>query len=131
MAWFQIPFLPEFVMYSLPERWSGQLSSSDYEVGCATAANPATCRGMISYYRQALRDAVMGHAMKPIPITRPVLQIWGRNDDALGVGLAVDLPRRWTTHPNSRVKLLEATHWVIHDQPQAVNKAILEFVQEQ
>lgn len=131
-AWFQVPLLPEFFMYTNPRSWAANLTSSDKECAAATAADPSTCRGMINYYRAALHDTLSGSTMKPIGVRVPVLQLWGKNDTALGVGLATTLPRaRWTPHPRSRVALLDASHWVLGEKPKEVNEAILKFVNEE
>jgi len=72
-----------------------------------------------------------GGSLKPVPIQEPVLQLWGAHDEALSSALATRMDRaRWTPHPQSRLVMLDATHWILHDKPKEVNEAILKFVQQ-
>ena len=59
------------------------------------------------------------------PLTAPTLVIWGTRDRHLGAELAEPEPR---DVPNlARVEYLDASHWVQHDQPEAVNQLLIEF----
>jgi pimeloyl-ACP methyl ester carboxylesterase len=141
MLWFQVPYLPELWMYSAPDRFAKSLSSTDPELLPASISDPSICRGMLSYYRAAAREQLprwLGgppptrRARAPLAVQVPVLQICGRNDVALGEGLFTELPlKRWTPHPRSRVLMLDASHWIMHDKPKEVNEALLRFVQEE
>ncbi len=72
-----------------------------------------------------------GGSIAPVPIPVPVLQLWGRVDNALGVGLAIGMDRvRWTPHKQSRLVVLETDHWIMAGKGKEVNEAILKFVQE-
>jgi len=141
MLFFQLPLLPELWMHASPQRFARALSHSDQELLPAMVADSATCTGMLNYYRAAAREQLppalggptpLRRARKPLPVPVPVLQLWGRHDEALGTGLVTELPlQRWTPHPRSRVALLDATHWLMHDKTKEVNEAILRFVQEE
>ena len=57
-----------------------------------------------------------------------MLVIWGELDRFLGAELA-EPDREWV--PNLRVeRLADVSHWVQVDQPEVVNKLLLEFLQE-
>lgn len=58
----------------------------------------------------------------------PTLVIWGEADTALGTVLLDDLD---AVVPDLRIRRIpEASHWVIHEQPQQVGAAIREFLAE-
>lgn len=58
----------------------------------------------------------------------PTLVIWGDADTALGTALLDGLDK---VVPDLRIRHIpEGSHWVIHEQPQQVSAAILEFLAE-
>ena len=133
ILWFQLPFLPEFFMFSAPRRFPRIFPESDREVGVATAAKRESGVAMVNYYRAAVRDFLAGRNMRPIPLRKPLLQLWGQNDTALGAGLATTLPvSRWAPDRHTRVRVFEgASHWIVAERSKEVSEAILKFVQEE
>jgi pimeloyl-ACP methyl ester carboxylesterase len=58
----------------------------------------------------------------------PTLIIWGVHDTALARGLA---EASLALCRDGRLEYLEeATHWVQHEEPERVNRLLLEFLQE-
>ena len=87
-------------------------------------SQPGSIEAMVNWYRAAFRSPT-----PPPPVTAikvPTRIIWGVQDSALGVGLArssyaqcQDATIEWVN---------DATHWVIHEQPERVNRLILSFL---
>ncbi len=81
---------------------------------------------MIHWYRAALR-----HPPEPPAdprVTVPTLLIWGACDRFLGPGLAeasLAFCERGRLEP-----ITDATHWVQHEEPERVNRALLRFLAE-
>ena len=77
---------------------------------------------MINYYRYAVRPS--GGDIRPIEA--PTLVIWGGSDRFLGPTLAE--PHREDVPGLDRVeRLADASHWVHHDEPERVNKLLIDF----
>ncbi len=135
MFFFQIPFLPErllarngfsFAKRSLRADSPGSFSDADLERYVEAWSQPGALKGMIDYYRAALRQSPRKALGRMSPINCPVLVIWGERDRHLGRELAQPGP---TWVPNVRVERLpEATHWVQHDAPERVNELLTEFL---
>jgi pimeloyl-ACP methyl ester carboxylesterase len=91
---------------------------------------PGALTGMLNWYRAAVR-AGLRHAFErgrlaPRRVQTPTLVLWGRHDPALGLDMlqpSIDLC------DNGRSVLFErATHWVQHDEPEGVNRQLIEFL---
>ena len=81
---------------------------------------------MLNWYRAAMRN--QGTAVTLGRIRVPTLMIWGANDMALSRRMAqpsIDL-----CDDGRLVFLEEASHWVQHEEPEAVNRLLLEFLGE-
>jgi pimeloyl-ACP methyl ester carboxylesterase len=134
MFFFQIPGLPEWLMarddFSFAKRSlradsPGAFSNADLERYAQAWAQPGALTGMVNYYRAALRRSPRAALADLVPIETETLVIWGMRDRHLGSELAEPLPQ-WV--PNVRVeRLLHATHWVQHDEPERVNTLLIEF----
>ncbi len=132
-AAFQPPLLPEallraggFAALSRAMRTTAQPRSfppSDLERYREAWAQPGALTAMLNWYRAALRHPMRtGHG----PIRVPVRVIWGDLDVALDSDLAeagVALCERGEVF-----HLPHATHWLQHDEPEAVNRLLLEFL---
>ncbi len=91
----------------------------------------AGLRGPLNYYRasplrppQTAGDPIHGLALPDDAVTVrvPTTVLWGQQDAALRPGLLAGL-EQWV--PQLRVQTLaDASHWVLHEQPQAVAAAI-------
>ena len=105
----------------------GVFSAADREAYLAAWAQPGALTGMLNYYRAAN----LGPPIKPgetarsfetglkDPIVRvPTLVIWGERDPHL---LTTNLDGLDALVPDLTVRRVpDGTHWVIHEQPQAV-----------
>ncbi|HXB16388.1 MAG TPA: alpha/beta hydrolase [Solirubrobacteraceae bacterium] len=81
--------------------------------------------GMIDYYRCSVRPP-KGAKQKISTVSAPTLVIWGKDDRYLGPG--VREPDRADVPNLDRVEQLpNASHWVHHDQPEAVNRLLIDF----
>ena len=80
----------------------------------------------INYYSAAFREGPGAMAAALCRIDVPTLVIWGDRDRYLASELASDLGE-WVTH--CRVERLPAaSHWVQHDEPEAVNRLLRSFL---
>lgn len=135
MFFFQIPTLPEHLLardsYAFAKRSlranakRGAFTDEDLERYVAAWSEPGALKGMIDYYRAALRRTP-GHMLAAMrPISAPTLVIWGERDAYLGSELAEPEPR-WV--PDVRVhRIPEASHWVQHEAPDQVNELLIDF----
>jgi pimeloyl-ACP methyl ester carboxylesterase len=85
-------------------------------------------RSMMHYYRALLRRNPLGWSKLLRPIERPVRVIWGAQDRHLRLRYATP-PAQWVPHASVDV-ISEASHWVQVDRPDAVNRSLLEFLDE-
>jgi pimeloyl-ACP methyl ester carboxylesterase len=89
---------------------------------------PGAANAALNYYR-AMTRRQLRHRMKesPILVPAPTLLLWGRNDVALEVANADHKGLlRWV--PKLQVELLDASHWVQFDQPEAANTSMIAFL---
>lgn len=144
---FQLPLLPE-AMASIAdyEAFANILRSTSKE-GSFTEediarykrawAQPGALTGMLNWYRAMIRQnadrvpaALAGEQPrnKSKRITTPTLMLWGEKDVALTKDLAqpsIDLCEN-----GELIFFPNATHWVQHDEAEAVNRHILNFIRE-
>lgn len=136
---FQIPWLPEFV---LSRQHAAPIGKMLYASAVQKAAfppdalaqyrdamsKPGALRASINYYRavfRALLSTRSGTGARTT-ISAPTLLIWGDQDIALGSALTRGL-EQWV--PDLRVRhLSDSGHWVQQEQPEAVNALLLEFL---
>src|SRR6185437_12505830 len=133
MFFFQLPGLPEAMMTARDAR---AIRRAFYDMAvdkthftpdvldryAADAQRPGAMRGMINWYRAAMRLA--GKLRGPWPVIEtPTLIVWGEEDAALGVELldGTDAYVRDLTIE----RLPGVSHWVQQEAPEKVN-AILE-----
>ena len=65
-------------------------------------------------------------AARRVPIPAPTLVIWGERDRYLGPELAAPDPRD-VPNLEAVVRLPGASHWVQHDEPEAVSRLLVDF----
>ncbi|MBI4818455.1 MAG: alpha/beta hydrolase [Deltaproteobacteria bacterium] len=128
---FQIPFLADtgiahtHILEDLIRRSarSGTFSEEDFAIYRDGWSQPGALTAMIAWYRAAFR-----HPPRPPDSERvrvPTHLVWGAKDNFVGVemaepSLALCDSGRLTLFP-------EATHWVHHEEAEAIGKLIVEF----
>lgn len=134
MFFFQLPWLPERTFrkndFALTVRGlqrtsrQGIFSEEDFARYREAWSQPGAVRSMIHWYRAALRSQ---GKWPPNPGVRgvPTLLIWGARDRNLLREMAqpsIDLCE------NGRLEFIEeASHWVQHEEPERVNRLLLDF----
>jgi epoxide hydrolase 4 len=97
-------------------------------------SQPGALTGGLNYYRAAqLGPPALGSqaksgltAMQLPDVTVPTLVIWGEKDTALLIGNLDGLDK---VVPHLTIKRIpNGSHWVVHEEPEAVNGAIHEFL---
>jgi pimeloyl-ACP methyl ester carboxylesterase len=133
VGFFQLPFVPEAVLraggFSLMRRAllrssrPGAFTPEDLARYEAAWREPGALTAMLNWYRALrLKPERAGEAR----IRCPTLVIWGRRDAALDSGLA---EASAALCDDARIGWHDrATHWVQHDEPEAVNAALVEFL---
>ena len=133
---FQLPWLPErrfrrndFEIGVRAVRGTarkGTFTDADMETYRRAWGQPGAVRGMIDWYRAALRRPprrIGDRRVKP-----PTLIIWGERDRFLGREMVAPSLEYCE---QGRVEMIpEATHWVQHEAPERVNRLLLEFFEE-
>ncbi|MGH7595816.1 MAG: alpha/beta fold hydrolase [bacterium] len=130
---FQMPFLPEWRMQK--DNWrigaralrgssrKGIFSDADISRYREAWSQPGATKGMFNWYRASLRGRPK--RVPSLRVTVPTLLIWGAKDRFLGRELAqpsIDL-----CDEGKLVFIEEASHWVQHEEPEQINKLLLEF----
>jgi pimeloyl-ACP methyl ester carboxylesterase len=136
MLFFQLPWLPEWLLrsgdFAMVERSfrrepRNRLAFTPEDVALYKQAlrQPGALTATINYYRALLRfPRELG---RTVPIRVPTLLIWGERDRYLGIGMSRHL-RRWV--PDIRVEVLPGiSHWVQNDDPERVNRLLIEHLQ--
>jgi len=130
---FQIPFLPEAILRN--NDWelvvkmmktgskSGSFSTADFEQYRHAWWRKNAMTSMLNWYRAVLQKSPDLKANQRIQV--PTLILWGANDIALGREMA-----RSSLELCDQGKLVffeQSSHWVQHDESEAVNKYLLDF----
>ncbi|MBM6579794.1 alpha/beta hydrolase [Microvirga sp. BT689] len=132
VGFFQIPFLPETMLAadgyrSLKDalrRTSRPGTFSDEDIAHYEKAwsQPGALTAMLNWYRAL----PFKPAMKDATVRPPTLVIWGSKDRFLEKGLA---EASVALCEKGSVRWIEnATHWVQHEEPEAVNAALVDFL---
>ncbi|UPL49712.1 alpha/beta fold hydrolase [Hymenobacter sublimis] len=132
---FQLPWLPEQLFRRRGFRfgrgalrgtsWPGTFTTADLRMYTEAWAQPGAVTGMINWYRAAFRNA--RQTGRPGRITIPVRLLWGKQDAFLEPGLAqLSLEM---CEQGELTYFDRATHWLHQEEPAAVNKLLLEFLQ--
>lgn len=133
---FQLPYLPEKVMALFQHKRlrdtltstsnPGSYDQSDIEALLDTWQQPGCTRAMLNYYRCMLRDLVL--PQEPAQVRAPTQLLWGEQDLALTTEMAersADFLLQGQLH-----RFPDATHWLNHDQPEAINTKLLRFFEQ-
>jgi epoxide hydrolase 4 len=136
---FQLPWLPEALLrrrraaalarlFRTDPARPGAFTDEDIERYREAFLRPGAATAAINYYRAAGRRLFLRPPPKYRVIDIPTLLIWGERDRHLGVGCTQGL-EPWV--PRLRVERLpEASHWVMADEPEQVNRLLVEFLRE-
>ena len=135
IAFFQLPWLPEAALRhddfrALRDllRRSPGFGEDVIEEYVEAARRSDALHYPINYYRSFLRRNLFGMLRDLNVIERPTLVIWGDRDHLIERDLAEPDPR---LVPDLRVEHLpEATHWPHVDEPDVVNRLLLEHLGE-
>ena len=111
----------------------GYFTEEDKQAYLEAWSQPGALTGGLNYYRAAPLGAFAGEkaslssALPSLLVRVPTLVIWGEQDSYLLPGNLAGLEQYV---PNLTVRRIpEGSHWVIHEQPAAINTAIREFLE--
>jgi pimeloyl-ACP methyl ester carboxylesterase len=132
MFWFQLPWLPEHMLRRNDHRLlvrglqrtirPGTFSEEDLALYREAWARPGALTCMLHWYRAALRARPAKPASPRNPV--PTLLIWGTKDIFLGQELVP--PSLDLCDQGRAVYFEEATHWILHEEPEAVSRLLVE-----
>ncbi|MDQ4144119.1 MAG: alpha/beta hydrolase [Actinomycetota bacterium] len=137
VAFFQVPALPEAVIsaadfFALRRVFRTEPSArdafddEDIEAYVEAARRADSLRGPINYYRALSRRNPLDLRRDRRVIEHEVLVLWGEQDAALGSEFADPDPE---LVPNARVvRFPDAGHWVHVEQPDEVNRELINFL---
>lgn len=134
VAYFQLPRVPEALFRRRDWKAAeaalvgtsrpGTFTASDLAEYRRAWSQPGAFRAMIHWYRAAVRHRPVRPAD---PIVRiPTLIIWGVRDRFLRESLAHESVAHCEGGRLERID--EATHWVQHEEPERVNRLLLDFL---
>ena len=89
------------------------------------AGGEAGLRSMLNWYRANLNTETGEMAVKDVTVKVPTLVVWGMADTALLPGCMAGL-ETWVSDLK-RQQVPEATHWVAHERPKTIARAIRDF----
>jgi epoxide hydrolase 4 len=137
---FQIPYLPEFVFKMFSKKLleglfrdksirPGTFNDEDIEKYRLALEKPGAFTAALNYYRAAFRKKVNnGQSQeKDRKIASPTLLIWGEEDTALGKELTYGMEPLFRG-PFHLHYVPNCSHWVNEEQPELVNRLLLEFL---
>jgi len=132
VGFFQLPFVPETMLSAnryrslkdalLRTSRPGTFSDEDIAAYEKTWSQPGALTAMLNWYRAL----PFKPDMKDATVRPPILVIWGSKDRFLEKGLA---EASLALCEKGSIRWIEtATHWVQHEEPEAVNAALLDFL---
>ena len=113
----------------------GWPSSTDLELYREAWSQPGSLTGALNYYRasplyplssQELGATAVTLNARDFTVTVPTLVIWGERDQALRPVLVEGLDE--VVRDLTLKRIPDGSHWVIHEQPDLVNRLIGEFI---
>jgi epoxide hydrolase 4 len=133
IGFFQMPLVPEWTLRSAGFAWlrwmmettarPGTFTAQDMQRYCAAWRQPGALSAMLNWYRAL---PLYSGSLKAERINVPVRAIWGDRDAFLNAQLAeagLALCSR-----GEAFHVSEATHWICHEEPERVNRLLLEFL---
>jgi pimeloyl-ACP methyl ester carboxylesterase len=135
---FQLPWLPELglrarggrVLAAGLRRTSrpGAFTDEDLALYRAAWSEPGAMTGMLNWYRAALRARPSPSSVPGLRVRPPTLIVWGANDAYIHRRYATDALARCDS---GRLEMIEeATHWVHLEEPERVNRLLIEFLRD-
>ncbi len=130
---FKLPVLPELFTGARRGEMLLWMSGLDKVLNAEDRARyrkayAGSLKTMINWYRAALRYTGESGRAPDAPIDTPLLILWGRDDAFLAAQLATDCKQLCS---QVRVEFLDdASHWLVHEQPEKINQAIAGYLQE-
>jgi pimeloyl-ACP methyl ester carboxylesterase len=137
---FQIPAIPELVFRLFPQRIVERtfrglairketFTDEDLRHFRKALEKPGALTAAINYYRATFRNftAIRELERAPEVIGAPTLLIWAENDAALGRELTYGMEPLFGG-PFRIHYVPECSHWVNEEQPELVNRLLLEFL---
>jgi pimeloyl-ACP methyl ester carboxylesterase len=132
---FQIPFLPEFAVRAANWAWISKVLRDTSRPGTFTDdelalyrhawAEPGAMSAMIDWYRAAFRHPFDPKALGDATLGMPVLLVWGEGDVFFERRLA-DFTLKHLA--DGRLEPVpDATHWILHEEPELASTAMIEF----
>lgn len=134
----QVPRLPEWIISRdlskffkkhfkrLSPNSPEAVSDASIEKYVEAYSKPHALTSTINYYRKALRTIGHMRLKTKLPLTLPVLLIWGEKDIALGKELALNT-KKYCSNLET-VYDPGSGHFIQLDNPELVNKKLLEFL---
>jgi pimeloyl-ACP methyl ester carboxylesterase len=131
---FQLPFLPERALSA--NDWRGAVSAlrgsgkihtfsrEDIAKYKEAWSQPGAMTAMLNWYRAVIRH--MPKMPRDPRVRVPTLMMWGMKDVALSHRMA--RPSMDYVDEGNLILFPEATHWVQHDEAEAVNHYLLDFI---
>ena len=136
MFYFQLPWLPErlFRQNDFERGIKGLMTTSRPEkfdeatlAGYREAwSQPGAPRGMLNWYRAAARHPPKSRGPRTVSV--PTLLLWGERDRFLGKEM-ID-PSAALLEEGRVLRFPEATHWLQHEEPEAVNQHLIDHFRE-
>lgn len=134
---FQIPYLPEKIFQITPEKILKSIlkpirkktfSREDFKQYLQAIAKPGAFTAALNYYRAAFSKDPGESKREYNKIATPTLVIWGEDDQALGKELTEGMEPLFSG-PFQIHFIPQCSHWVQEEQPDQVNRLLLEFLQ--
>jgi epoxide hydrolase 4 len=133
VGFFQLPALPERLLRAGDHAWlrngltrtsrPGTFTAADLARYRAAWSQPGALTAMLSWYRAArLRSAIP----RPARVRVPVQVIWGDGDPFLDRDLA-EAGLAWCDRGEAH-HLRSAGHWLQHEEPEELNRLLLQFL---
>ena len=134
ILFFQLPWLPERLLGLNRAAGLARLLKASSHPGCFSTEEleryreawlqPGAIQGMLAWYRAAFRFARQTFLERRV--AAPTLILWGAADAALSLAMA-RTSLEWC-EDGQLVEFPSASHWVQHDEPEAVNQHLLQFL---
>jgi pimeloyl-ACP methyl ester carboxylesterase len=136
MAFFQLPWLPEFVLQANDYQFIAQafhnlaahpnaISATDIQAYKTAAAKPGALSATLNYYRNLFSASLLQREWPILEV--PTLMIWGEDDPAFESALAEDT-EEYVRDFHLRY-IPQCGHWVAQEYPDLVNQYVAEFLQ--